>query len=165
MEQKDRITLLEANLGRQLQWITWSDTKSGFIFTLAAAMVGLLAAVAPDKAAEWSTAQAVSASFAIVASAAALLCLSLAAFPRTDGPKGSFVYCGGIAQREEAEFCQDIVTVTGEEYAQDLARQCHRNAAIACEKFKWVQRALIALYLAVAPWALAVWLLYSETKA
>lgn len=103
MEQKDRIALLEANLARQLQWISWSDTKSGFIFTLAAAMVGLLAAVAPDKAAEWSTAQTVSASFAVAAFAAALLFLSLASFPRTGGPKGSMVYCGGISQRDEAQ--------------------------------------------------------------
>lgn len=165
MEHKDRIALLEANLARQLQWISWSDTKSGFIFTLAAAMVGLLAAVAPDKAAEWSTAQTVSASFAVAAFAAAFLFLSLASFPRTGGPKGSMVYCGGISQRDEAAFCKEIATVAAEDYAQDLARQCHRNAAIACEKFKWVQRALTALYLAVVPWAIAVWLLYSAAKA
>jgi hypothetical protein len=165
MEQKNRIALLEANLARQLQWISWSDAKSAFIFTLAAAMVGLLAAVAPNRSAEWSTPQAVSASFAVAACTAAFLFLSFAAFPRTNGPKGSMVYCGGIAQREQSQFCQDISTVPAEDYARDLAAQCHRNAIIACEKFKWIQRALIALYSAVAPWAIAVWLLYSATEA
>jgi hypothetical protein len=164
MQPKERIPLLEANLARQLQWISWSDAKSGFIFTLTAAMAGLLAAVAPEGAAEWSTPQAVSASVATAACAAALLCLFLAAFPRTNGPRGSMVYCGGIAERDEAAFCDEVLAMPDADYARDLAQQCHRNAAIACEKFKWVQRALIALYLAVAPWAVALWLLYSRTK-
>jgi len=164
MEQKDRIALLESNLGRQLQWISWSDTKAAFVFTLAAAMVGLLAATAPDRTCAWSTPEAVSASFATALFAACFLFLSLAAFPRTDGPKGSLVYCGGVGQREEAAFCKDISVVSAEDYALDLARQCHRNAAIACEKFKWVQRALIALYLTVVPWAIAIWLLYNAAK-
>ncbi len=164
MEDKDRIALLEANLSRQLQWISWSDAKSAFIFTLAAAMVGLLAAVAPNDTAEWTTGQAVSASFAVAAAAAAIIFLSLAAFPRTDGPKGSLVYCGGVSQCEQSQFCVDIIGVSTQDYAADLAAQCHRNAVIACEKFKWIQRALIALYLAVAPWTIAVWLLYSSAK-
>jgi hypothetical protein len=164
MEDNDRIALLEANLARQLQWISWSDAKSAFIFTIAAAMIGLLAAVAPSTAAEWTTAQAISASFAIAAAAAAFVFLSLAAFPRTDGPKGSLVYCGGVAQREQSQFCIDISAVSSQGYVADLAAQCHRNAVIACEKFKWIQRALIALYLAVAPWAISVWLLYSGTR-
>ena len=165
MEHTERIALLEANLGRQLQWISWSDTKSAFIFTLVAAMVGVLAAVAPDRAAEWSTLQAISASFTVAASAAAFVFLSLAAFPRTSGPKGSLVYCGGIAQREIHQFCSDISSVAQAQYVQDLASQCHRNAVIACEKFAWVRRAMIALYLAIAPWSVALWLLYSAGEA
>lgn len=165
MENSERIALLEANLGRQLQWISWSDTKSAFIFTLVAAMVGVLATIAPDRAAEWSTLQAVSASFAIAASVAAFVFLSLAAFPRTSGPKGSLVYCGGVAQREIHQFYSEISSVPQEDYIQDLASQCHRNAVIACEKFAWVQRAMIALYLAIGPWAVALWLLYSAGEA
>lgn len=164
MEGKDRIALLEANLARQLQWIGWSDTKSAFIFSLTAAMIGLLAAVAPGGTAEWTTPQAVSASFAVAAAAAAFIFLSLAAFPRTDGPKGSLVYCGGVSQREQSQFCADISAVSAQDYAADLAAQCHRNAVIACAKFKWIKRALIALYLAVGPWAIAVWLLYSKSR-
>lgn len=165
MENSERIALLEANLGRQLQWISWSDTKSAFIFTLVAAMVGVLATVAPDRAAEWSTLQSISASFSVAASAAAFVFLSLAAFPRTSGPKGSLVYCGGIAQREIHQFCSEISSVVQAEYVQDLASQCHRNAVIASEKFAWVRRAMIALYLAIAPWFVALWLLYSAGES
>ena len=160
MEPNDRIQLLEANLARQLQWIGSSDTKGAQIFTMAVAMIGLLAAVSPDTAAEWSTAQAVSASLTIVACAAAFAHLLLAAFPRTDGPKGSMVYCGGVSERVQDQFCRAFRELKLEDYAHDLATQCHRNAVIACTKFKWIQRALIALYAAVAPWAIAVWLLY-----
>jgi hypothetical protein len=161
MEKSERIALLEANLGRQLQWISWSDTKSAFIFTLVAAMVGVLATVAPDRADQWSILQAVSASFALAASAAAFVFLSLAAFPRITGPKGSLVYCGGVAQREIEQFCSEISSIEEEVYAHDLASQCHRKAVIACEKFAWVRRAMIARYLAIGPWSVALWLLYS----
>lgn len=165
MESKERITLLEANLARQLQWIAWSDTKSAFIFSVTAAMVGLLAAASPTGIGTWTTPQAVSASFTVAAAAAAFIFLSLATFPRTDGPKGSLVYCGGVARRDQAQFGDEILKVSIEQYAKDLAAQCHRNAVIACEKFKWIQRAMISLYLAVAPWAVAVWLLYSGPKS
>jgi hypothetical protein len=164
MESNERIAVLEANLARQLEWISWSDTKSAFIFSLAAAMIGLLAAVSPTDVSLLSTSQAISASFTVAGAAAAFIFLSLATFPRTDGPKGSLVYCGGIAHREIAQFGDEILAVSGESYARDLAAQCHRNAVIACEKFKWVQRAMIALYLAVGPWAVAVWLLYSGPR-
>lgn len=164
MEGAEQIKLLEANLARQLQWIAWSDTKSAFIFSVTAAMVGLLAAVSPTTAALWNTSQSVSACFTIAAAAATFIFLSLATFPRTDGPKGSLVYCGGIAQRDQAQFGDEILAISNNKYAIDLAVQCHRNAVIACEKFKWVQRAMISLYLAVGPWAVAVWLLYSGPR-
>lgn len=165
MESNERMSALEANLSRQLQWISWSDTKSAFIFSVNAAMVGLLAAVAPTDMSLWSTSQAVAASFTVAAAAAAFIFLSLATFPRTEGPKGSLVYCGGIAHREIAQFREEVFAVSRDSYATDLAAQCHRNAIIACEKFKWIQRAMIALYLAVAPWAISVWLLYSGSRS
>ena len=165
MDEKNLVHLLEANLGRQLHWIASCDSKGAFIFTLNAAMAGLLASVAPDHISAWTTGQAVSASFAITACSASFICLSLAAFPRTDGPKGSLVYCGGVAQREQEQFVAEIQKASLSGYAEDLAIQCHRNASIACEKFKWIQRALMALYCAVAPWALSVWLFYGSHEA
>ncbi len=165
MEKLERIALLETNLSRQLQWISWSDTKTAFTFSLTAAMVGLLAAVSPKHIDLWSTSQAVSASFTVAGAAAALIFLSLATFPRTDGPKGSLVYCGGISHRELAQFVDEIFAISNDSYAKDLAAQCHRNAIIACEKFKWVKRAMIALYLAIGPWAVAIWLLYSGLRS
>ena len=165
MEIKERMALLEANLTRQLQWIAWSDTKSGFIFTVTAAMVGLLAAVSPADITLWTTPQAIFATFTVAPAAAAFIFLSFATFPRTDGPKGSLIYCGGIAQRDLGQFRKEILAASAEGYAEDLVAQCHRNSVIACEKFKWVQRAMIALYLTIGPWALAVWLLYSFPRS
>ena len=47
-------------------------------------------------------------------------------------------------------------------YLADLVAQCHRNAEIADKKFESIQRSMVALYLAVIPWGLAVFLLYAS---
>lgn len=164
MESKDLLPVLEANLARQLHWIASSDSKSAFIFSVTAAMLGLLAAVAPADPAQWKIAPSITTVFTVVSAAASLAFLSFAAFPKTDGPKGSLVYCGGVAHRHQSHFCDQILSASYDTYAKDLAAQCHRNAVIASEKFKWIQRSMIALYVSIAPWALSVWLLYSASK-
>lgn len=161
MEHRESVPFLEANLARQLHWIAAADTKAAFAFTLITAMLGLLAAIAPRNPSAWSVATAVFTSFAVALGAAGLLFLSFASFPRTGGPKGSLIYCNGIAQRSGEQFKQAVDQLSLDAYAADLAAQCHRNAEIATRKFAWIQRALLCLYLAVLPWVLALWLLYS----
>ncbi len=117
--------------------------------------------MAPRSAASWTIASALCASFAAVLGVASVIFLSFASFPRTEGPKGSLIYFGGIAQRAADQFRQTMLDLTTEAYLEDLAAQCHRNAEIATRKFAWVQRAMICLYLSVVPWALALWLLYN----
>jgi len=160
MEKRDRVTLLESNLERQLHWIQTADNKAAFAFGMSAAMLGLLAAIAPNSTREWATIPAVLASFAVVLNVAALLFLSFATFPRTTGPKGSLIYCGTIAERNVDQFSDAIRSLSADEYLLDLSAQCHRNAEIAALKFKWAQRAMLALYFAIAPWVVALWLLY-----
>ena len=163
MENKELVPILEANLARQLHWIASADSKAAFAFTLTTAMLGILAAIAPRDSSAWAVAPAIFTSFAVALGVAALLFLSFAALPRTEGPKGSLIFCGGISQRSAAQFKEAIFAVTPDTYAADLAVQCHRNAEIATTKFAWIQRALFCLYLSVVPWALALWLLYSAT--
>ena len=165
MEHHEQAVFLETNLGRQLHWIAAADTKAAFAFTLNTAMLGLLAAVAPRSTATWTIAPAIFTSFAVALGLASLLFLSFASFPRTLGPKGSLIYCIGVAQRNLEQFKQAVTSLTAEAYIDDLAAQCHRNAEIATRKFTWVQRAILCLYLSVTPWALALFLLYSAAKA
>lgn len=161
MEDTERIAFLESNLARQLAWIAAADSKMSFVFAAAVAMLGVLAALAPTESHAWTTAAAVFVSFALAFSAASLVSLSAATFPRTKGPKGSMIYCGGIAQRSADQFLTAVKGLSREQYADDLAMQCHRNAEIADRKFAWVRRSLVCLFLAAPAWAFAVYLLYS----
>lgn len=160
MNTNERIAALETNLTRQLHWIGVADAKVAFGFTVNTAMLGLLAAIAPESGASWTTAQAICASFAVAFGVAGLLFLSFASFPRTDGPKGSLLFFGGIAQRDSEQFKRAVSLLSHDAYIDDLSDQCHRNAEIAAQKFAWVKRALVCVYLSVVPWGLSLWLLY-----
>jgi len=160
----ERVSFLETNLARQLAWVAAADSKTSFVFAVNTAMLGLLAAASPKAVSGWAIAPAIFAAFAAALGLASLVLLSLAAFPRTKGPKGSLVFFGGIAKREAGQFHTAACGVTVEAYVDDLCAQCHRNAEIADSKFAWVQRSLFALYLEVVPWCLAVYLLYARSK-
>lgn len=162
MTNKDRIWFLEASLTRQLGWIAAADSKASLAFAIDTAMLGLLAAVAPKTASAWTVAPAILASFAVLFGLATLLFLSIASFPRTQGPKGSVIYFGGIAQRDVAQFETAVETLSEEGYIADLSGQVHRNAEIATRKFAWVQRALMSLYISVVPWGVALLLVYNS---
>lgn len=161
MNDSNGVVFLEKNLARQLAWIAAADSKISFVFAVDMAMLGVLAALSPKQAAGWTVATAVFGALAALACVASLALLSVASFPRTRGPKGSLVFFGGISKRELRQFIESVCQLTTEAYVEDLCAQCHRNAEIAESKFAWVQRALLALYLSVAPWALAVYLLYA----
>ena len=161
METTERIRFLEANLGRQLSWISAADSRSTLAFALNTGMLGVLAAVSPKQATAWCVAPAIFASFAVALALASLICLTFASFPRVAGPRGSLVFFEGIAQRTAAQFKEAVTTLSDESYIDDLVNQCHRNAEIASRKFSWVQRAFICLYLAVPTWGVAVFLLYN----
>ena len=137
MDHQELVPLLETNLSRQLHWISATDSKTAFAVTLATVMLRVLAAVAPDDAEAWDKAPAIFASLAAALGVASLLSATLATFPRTKGPKDSFIYCGGIAERTLDQFRKSVSTMTSDSYVSDLAAQCHRNAEIATAKLPW----------------------------
>jgi hypothetical protein len=162
MDNKDLAERLEKIFERLLGWITAADSKIGSVFAFSTVMLGILAGLFP-KAGGWTPAAG---SFAVAASI--FLCISLlfstfAAFPRTSGPGGSLLFFGGIASRKSDSYLQELRAVTVDSYLEDLALQCHRNAQIAERKFLWIRRAMVALYLSVVPWLVAIFLLYGES--
>ena len=161
INETERIGFLEKNLARQIAWINAADSKISFVFAIDTVMIGLLAAVSPKAAGGWTVAPAIFAAFATVFGLASLIFLSLASFPRTKGPRSSLIFFGGIAQRDADQFRKAASEMSAEAHFNDLCAQCHRNAEIAERKFAWVQRALLALYLSVAPWFVALYLLYN----
>lgn len=159
-DRSDLLQFLEANLARQLSWISMADSKTSFVFAVNTAMLAVLAAVSPKSASDWTVVQAVFAALAAALAMASLIFLSIASFPRTRGPKSSLIYFGCIAQRDANQFAEAASEMSEDAYVSDLCAQCHRNAEIAKLKFVWVQRALISLYLSVIPWCIAVYLLH-----
>jgi hypothetical protein len=155
----ERISALESNLGRLITMIGAADSRAGFILAVATAMLGVLAALIP-QAENWDTASAILGSISAVGLFVCLLFLSFAAIPRTKGPRGSVVFFEGISARSEEGYAKTLAGLRAEEYADDLARQCHRNAEIAKTKFTWLQRSLVVLYASVPFWSVAVFLLY-----
>lgn len=164
MDEVDRTRFLEENLARQLAWIVAAESKVPFVFTADTVMLGLLATLSPSAACYWSTGPAILASIAAALGLASLVCLSLASFPKTRGSKNSIIYFGGIAKRNATQYEEAVRNTSSESYLKDLSSQCHRNAEIASLKYKWIKRALVALYLAVGPWALTLYLLYSRAS-
>jgi len=156
-----RIQFLEKNLDRQMAWIRAAESKISFVFAIDIAMLGLLAAISPKEANIWTIAPAIFAAFAAFFGLMSLIFLSVASFPRTKGPKSSLIYFAGIGQRDADQFGRAAREMSAEAYIDDLCIQCHRNAEIAERKFAWVQRAMVALYLSVAPWFFAIYLLYN----
>lgn len=161
MNESDHIRAIENILVRQLGWIAAADSKVSFVFTIITAMLGVLAAVSPRGGAPWSTAPALFALLAAACGLLSLIALSLVTFPRTKNINKSVIYFGKIAESDAAIFHDAILNMTYESYIIDLSDQCYRNAEIASRKFKWLQRALILLYLAIVPWSIAVFLLFS----
>lgn len=160
MSNDEKRNILESNLARQLGWIAAADSKISFVFAIDTAMLGLLAVISPTSVCAWSTAPAIFATLATILILGSLLLLSFASFPRTEGPKNSLIYFGGIVKKSSEQFSNTILNLNTNDYIVDLTLQIHRNAEIAYCKTKWVQRALISMYASLIPWVLAIYLLY-----
>jgi hypothetical protein len=147
-----RVSVIETSLSRQLAWIAAADAKSGFVFAVATAMLGLLAATAPPFGG-WTP---LGVSLGVVT--AVLLLGSLAGalaavFPRTKGPRISVIFFGGITSRNVDAFRSDVHSLSEETYEEDLIQQCYVNAVIAGSKYHKVKIAAYLLVAAVVPWA------------
>jgi hypothetical protein len=155
----DKIELTSNILDRQLSWIAAADSRATLIVPLSTAMLGALAAVAP-RPAEWSVGAGISASFAVVFLFLSLLFCAFTSFPRTDGPKGSLIYFGGIACKDPDSYVEELLSSDAPDLQRDLALQCHINAEIATKKFLWIKRAMGCLLVSIVPWACSVYLIY-----
>ena len=161
MDSDKKLAVMESSLARQLSWIAAADGKTGMVLAIDTAMLGTLAALAP-RYQDWSMLFAAPTFAAALFLGASILMLSLASFPRTTGPGGSLIFFGQIGCTQLEGFIKRIRERSEDDYLTDLATQCHRNAQIACQKYAWVKRALIALYLSLAPWLVAIFLLHKR---
>ncbi|MDY7031864.1 MAG: DUF5706 domain-containing protein [Thermodesulfobacteriota bacterium] len=159
MKDEEKILFLENNLTRLLSEIHAAEARVRTLSAISIAMLGVLAALAPVK--EPSTILGLTfwsmASLFLVGS---LLMTTFASFPRTKVHRDSIIYFRGICTKDMKEYINDVKKFTMEEYIDDLTRQCHRSARIATRKFVWLQRAMMAIYLCILPWAGAIYIFY-----
>jgi hypothetical protein len=153
-----RIAFQEATLSRQLEWVRSVDSKVPVLLGISAAMLGAMVSLAPDST-EFSMAQRT----CMVLAAALLVwsqtCCALAVYPRTEGPGGSLVYFGTVAEMTRPQYIAALQARTDWDYLSDLQIQTHRNAQIAALKFRWTRRAHSCISIATIPWSLFLYLL------
>lgn len=154
-----RQELIEKTLSRLLEWIRAADAKIAPILAIDTSMLGVFAAFAATVS-DWTTGCTLLAALAVVPLLLSLLFLSLAAFPRTEGPKGSVLYFEGIKSMEVDTYQSELLNLSEDTYLADLANQCHRNAEIASVKFKFVRISMVCLFIAIIPWLVVVYTLY-----
>lgn len=156
MDTHRRIDLMEDALTRQLKTNIAADTKVATLIGINTTMLAVLAALITriGGASVWTV-------VLVVLSAGALLFgiffLSLSSVPRTSGTTSSVIFFGSIARMSSAAYGDAIRGISAEAYLDDLIEQTHRTAQIATQKYRWIQRAQQAWYVAILPWLIAVY--------
>lgn len=153
------ISRQERVLDLQLQWIGAVDGKTPIVIGMATAMLAALAAVAPAR----SDMTWVDGLLLLVGGGPLAACLyhcMRATSPQTDGPAGSMIFFGGIADLALSQYCEKVEARSKAEHLNDLCRQAHRNAQIAAAKFASVQKAMKCLFGGTGLWLVAGYFLY-----
>lgn len=161
MTTEKRMETLESDLARNIAWIAAADAKTGFLLTLAAAMLGLQAAVAPAYG-RWTQGGVLFGATSASLLLCSLACAAAAVFPRTKGPRRSLIFFGDVAALELEAFTARAMARSEDSYTSDLIEQCHVNAVIAAKKYAWVGRSAYLLFAAVMPWLLATFIMFSD---
>lgn len=146
-------------LDRQIAWIASADNKIPPVFAIAAAMLGVLCALAPSLSG-WSIGPAIWSTIAALLLVASIVFLVIAAWPRLSGPQGSVVFFGGISNKSEEQVVKQLNFGITPELIDDIFRQIHRNAEIASVKYSNIRYSMWCLFGSLVPWLVAIWLLY-----
>lgn len=157
MNEEEQFEYAQWILERNLHWVSAAEVKTGVVVTLAVAMLGALAAAfTQGKVSDhtsWAILLSSAAAFCLFA---ALFCAAMSIFPRTEGPKRSFVFFGKIVSDSRADYADAFMHADRSAFLQDCLDQIHRNAEIARDKFKWVRCAMGWSFVGVMPWVAAI---------
>jgi hypothetical protein len=149
----ERLSFAQWVLERNLHWVSAAEVKTGVVVALNTAMLGgLAAAFSASKLAEhsaWANLFSVLSAGCLLA---ALFCAAMSVLPRTDGPPSSFIFFGKIVKRARADYVDLFKRADNTAFLNDCLDQIHRNAEIACDKFRWVRNAMMWSFLSVLPW-------------
>ena len=156
MDINDKIQCLEKNLARQLEWIRAADAKIAPVIFITTSLLGASVAFL-SKMPEFSWLTVELAAICIGALIYTLFCMVMVNFPRITRYDESAIFFEGVKATDYAGFEKKITAMTLETYLQDLTATCYDNAIIASSKFRYVKRAMIALFIAIIPWMALVY--------
>lgn len=146
-------------LSKQLSWISAADSKVAPMFAINTAMLGVLAALIPPIA-NWTIFRVIITTLSVIPLITSMIFLTLVTFPRLSGPKGSYIYFGGITTKSENSYVNDMINIEDDVFLKDILTQTYRNAEIAQSKFNHIKKAIALAFISFPIWLLAVWLLY-----
>lgn len=156
----NRLKMAQWILERNLAWINGAEVKVGVVVTINTAMLAGLATAYSGASAEARVAWVyVFIALAVAGLCSSLFCAAMAVLPRLDGPAQSLLFFGRIAKMGQGDYIEALAKASEDTLVADLAAQIHRNAEIACTKFGWVRSAMVWSFLAILPWAAAIFML------
>ncbi|MDA8154674.1 MAG: DUF5706 domain-containing protein [Acidithiobacillus sp.] len=155
MTPAEKIDLLDKTLNRILGAIGSADAKVAQLFAISTGMLGFEATiVAKTNPFIWYDCILVA-----ISALPLLFCiisLFMVLYPRLSGPPTSVLYFNKIAMSDGDRYKNSVNSLISEDLLDDYARQCHRNAEIARDKFYWLRKANVALFVATIPWLAVV---------
>ena len=156
MDTQRRISIMELTLTRQLKTNVAADTKVSTLIGINTTMLAVLAALI-TRAGDWSAGMIILLALSACGLLIGLLFLSLSSVPRTSKTRSSIVFFGSIARMDTETYGAAVRNITAEDYLEDLIQQTHSTAAIATQKYRWIQRAQMAFYISIIPWLITVY--------
>lgn len=145
----------EKSLAQMIDWIGRHDSRSAGLMGITVAMMGALSAATPAVK-QWSGIFVFALILTVVGFAVVLYQLMRGQIPRIRNGKPSLSFFGTVAGMPQEEFRSRFITMTEEEYLDDVLNQCYVNARILRSKFRCLKRGLVALLVTAIPWTWAI---------
>jgi len=155
--KQEQLEVAERRLDRLFDWVGRSDTKFSIILGVDTGMLGFLATSAPTSG-SLSVIAIILAAVSVLLLVTSLVFIYRGTYPRTQGPGASLIYFGSIADEERANLKERFRACDTDDHLDDVLEQVHRNSEILDSKFRELQWAYRALLIAIAPWAIALYL-------
>ncbi len=155
--QMERLQTAQWVLERNLAWIAAAELKVGVIVAIDTAMLGGLGVAFSSADIKIRTCWAVLfTAAAATLLAAGLISAAMAVLPRVTGPAKSLLFFGRIGPCASVDYMNNFKSASLDELLEDWSVQIHRNAQIACEKFRWVRLGMLWSFIAILPWFSAI---------
>jgi uncharacterized membrane protein YeaQ/YmgE (transglycosylase-associated protein family) len=156
-DDSDKLAHARWVLERHLHWIAAAEVKVGVVIAIDTGLIGALAAALNgNRATGHVYLGQVCSLLAAILLGAAIVCAAMTLLPRVEGPPSSMIFFGKIAAKPQAEFVRQFSGANSADFLADCLAQIHRNAEIACEKYKWVRMAMWCSFFGAPFWAAAI---------